>query len=197
MVPYVDVNRAKYFTESMKETEGLPLVLRYALAMKHLAEKLPVYIEEDQLLVGRVGTDKGRYGLLYPEIIGDIMGEGLEAAQNNLSAPLHVDVEDLRFVKEKIVPYWKDKAFHKKLIQSIPNEFRKISPMPRLTAACPDPIVGEQASMNAAFSGYQTTIKSSVRAQPPYAKRRKNAWPIWTETTQRICGKRNFSSRPW
>lgn len=58
MTPYVDVHRARLFTESMKETEGQPLVLRYALAMQRLAEKLPVYIEKDQLLVGRVGTDR-------------------------------------------------------------------------------------------------------------------------------------------
>ena len=187
MVPYVDVNRAKYFTESMKETEGLPLVLRYALAMKHLAEKLPVYIEEDQLLVGRVGTNKGRYGLLYPEIIGDIMGEGLEAAQNNLSAPLHVDVEDLRFVKEKIVPYWKDKAFHKKLIQSIPNEFRKF------TYATPDgsvprPYVGEQASMNGCLQwvpDYDKIIRKGAAAIRKEAEERlahldrNNAKDLW------------------
>lgn len=187
MVPFVDIERAKYFTESMKATEGQPLVLRYALAMKHLAEKLPVYIEEGQLLVGRVGTDKGRYGLLYPEIIGDIMGEGLDAAKNNLSAPLHIDDEDLRFVKENIVPYWQDKAFHKKLIQSVPVECRKY------TYATPDgsvprPYVGEQASMNGCLQwvpDYEKIIRKGAAAIREEAEARiaaldrNNARDMW------------------
>ena len=187
MVPYVDVNRANYFTESMRETEGEPLVLRYALAMKHLAENLPVYIEEDQLLVGRVGTDKGRYGLLYPEIIGDIMGEGLEAARSNLSSPLHIDDDDLCFVKEEIVPYWKDRAFHKKLIRSIPKHLRN------LTYATPDgsvprPYVGEQASMNGCLQwvpDYEKIIRKGAAAIRKEAEERlalldrNNARELW------------------
>lgn len=187
MVPYVDVKRAKYFTESMKETEGQPLVLRYALAMKHLAEKLPVYIEEGQLLVGRVGTDKGRYGLLYPEIIGDIMGEGLDAAKNNLSAPLHIDDDDLRFVKENIVPYWQDKAFHKKLIQSVPVEMRKFT-YATADGSVPRPYVGEQASMNGCLQwvpDYEKIIRkgaAAIRAEAEAriaALDRNNARDMW------------------
>ena len=147
MTPYVDVHRARLFTESMKETEGQPLVLRYALAMQRLAEKLPVYIEKDQLLVGRVGSDKGRYGLLYPEIIGDIMGPGLKAAKNNLSAPMHIEPEDLQYLEEHILPFWEERAFHKKLIQGIPEEFRKFSYTSN-DGSVPRPYVGEQASMN-------------------------------------------------
>ena len=40
--PVVDIERAVYFTESMKQTEGKILVLRWALAMKNVAEKMTV-----------------------------------------------------------------------------------------------------------------------------------------------------------
>ena len=53
--PVVDIERAVYFTESMKQTEGKILVLRWALAMKNVAEKMTVYIDEDNLLAGRGG----------------------------------------------------------------------------------------------------------------------------------------------
>lgn len=145
-VPHVDVNRAKFFTESMMETEGEPVILRYAKALKHLASHMPVYIEKDQLIVGRVGTDAGRYGLLYPEIIGDIMEAGLEAAFNSPKPAMKISAEDLKTVKDFIVPYWKDRSFHKKLIRAIPLEYRKFS-YARDDGSVPRPYVGEQASM--------------------------------------------------
>lgn len=145
-VPYVDVKRAKLFTESMSESEGEPVILRYAKALKHMATYLPVYIEKDQLLVGRVGTPAGRYGLLYPEIIGDIMEAGLEGAHNSPKPAMKISSEDLRVVKEFIVPYWKNRSFHKKLIQAIPKEARKFS-YAKEDGSVPRPYVGEQASM--------------------------------------------------
>ena len=54
--PIIDVERAKYFTESMKETEGQMLILRWAKAMRHIAENITVYIDPKQLLVGRSGA---------------------------------------------------------------------------------------------------------------------------------------------
>ena len=75
-LPHVDVERAKYFTESMRETEGELLTLRWAKALKNVAEKITVWITPDQLLAGRVGK-LGRYGILYPEIDGDFYREVL------------------------------------------------------------------------------------------------------------------------
>ena len=53
-VPHVDIERARYFTESMRQTEGELLTLRWAKALKNVAEKITVYITPDQLLAGRV-----------------------------------------------------------------------------------------------------------------------------------------------
>ena len=38
----VDIQRAKYFTESFKQTEGETLVLRWAKALYHIAENIDV-----------------------------------------------------------------------------------------------------------------------------------------------------------
>ena len=40
--PRVALERAVYFTESFKTTEGQPLVLRWAKALKHIAENISV-----------------------------------------------------------------------------------------------------------------------------------------------------------
>ena len=65
--PVIDVERARYFTESMRETEGQHLTLRWAKALMNVARKMPVYIEDTQLIVGRLGRDHCRYGILLSE----------------------------------------------------------------------------------------------------------------------------------
>ena len=69
--PQIDIERGKYFTESMKETEGQLMTLRWAKALKHIAMNITVYIDEDTLIVGR-GGKPGRYGLIYPELDGNL-----------------------------------------------------------------------------------------------------------------------------
>ena len=48
--PRVTLDRAVLFTESFKETESQPLVLRWAKALKHFVEKVPVTIFPDELI---------------------------------------------------------------------------------------------------------------------------------------------------
>ena len=49
--PVIDIERALYFTQSMKETEGQPLVLRWAKALRKIAENITVTVEDDMLPV--------------------------------------------------------------------------------------------------------------------------------------------------
>lgn len=77
--PRVALERAVYFTESFKTTEGQPLVLRWAKALKHIAENISVAIFDDELIVGRPCTWFGRYSLVYPELDGTIIQEGASA----------------------------------------------------------------------------------------------------------------------
>jgi formate C-acetyltransferase len=71
--PRVTLERAVLFTETFKETEGQPLVLRWAKALKNFAEKAPVTIFDDELLVGRPNSWLGRWAIVYPELDGGTM----------------------------------------------------------------------------------------------------------------------------
>ncbi|MEJ5359560.1 MAG: glycyl radical protein [Desulfobacterales bacterium] len=119
--PRIDIERARYFTESMKQTEGQPLMLRWAKALKHIAENITVYIDEDQLLVGRAGK-QGRYGILYPELDGDFLDLAVEQLSQRVQSPFDIDPEDARVVIEEIAPYWKGKTFHEALAKALPEE---------------------------------------------------------------------------
>ncbi|MCR5563438.1 MAG: glycyl radical protein [Desulfovibrio sp.] len=125
-IPHVDVERAKYFTESMRTTEGELLTLRWAKALKNVAEKITVWITPDQLLAGRVGK-LGRYGILYPEIDGDFYREVLSDLCNRDKSPFQVDPDDLKVVMEDIAPYWEGKTYHEHLNKTLPIELRNVT----------------------------------------------------------------------
>ena len=51
--PAIDVERALFFTQSMAETVGQPLVLRWAKALMNVAKNITVMVQDDQLLPAR------------------------------------------------------------------------------------------------------------------------------------------------
>ena len=124
--PIIDVERARYFTESMKQTEGQMLILRWAKAMHHIAENITVYIDDNQLLVGRSGA-QGRYGILYPELDGDFLGLALEEMPKRVGAPFSISEADAKIVVEEIAPYWMGKTYHESLTNALPEETLKLT----------------------------------------------------------------------
>jgi len=124
--PRIDVERAKYFTESMRETEGQALVLRWAKALKHIAANITVYIDDHQLLAGRAGY-QGRYGILYPELDGDFLGLAIEQLPSRTESPAYISDEDARIVIEEIAPYWVGKTFHEALNKALPEDVHKLT----------------------------------------------------------------------
>lgn len=127
---YVDVQRAQYFTESFKETEGQALTLRWAKALYHIAEKIDVYIEPDQLIVGRVGR-LGKYGLIYPELDGCFLESFVHQANDRTESPFEVDEKDVNIIETEIAPYWKDKTYYDDLSQSFPEDVLKVTYDPK------------------------------------------------------------------
>ncbi len=121
--PKIDIERGKYFTQSFKETEGQPLILRWAKALYKYAENATVYIDDSQLIVGRAGRE-GRYGILYPELDGDFLDEAIESLPSRESSPFDISDEDAEYVINEISPYWKGKTFHEALAKSLPEDTR-------------------------------------------------------------------------
>jgi formate C-acetyltransferase len=122
--PVIDIERGLYFTESFRRTEGQPLILRWSEALLHYARRSTVYIDDDQLIVGRSGQP-GRYGILYPELDGNQLGAALDKLPERAYSPFNISEEDARIIKEEIAPYWRGKTFHEDLAQALtPETFR-------------------------------------------------------------------------
>ena len=126
MTPYIDIERARYFTESMKRTEGQLLTLRWAKALKHVAENITVYITPKQLLAGRCGR-LGRYGILHPEIDGDFYGVVIKGLAERQKNSFLISPEDATVIAEEVAPYWMGRTFHHHLNNALPDEVHAIT----------------------------------------------------------------------
>ncbi len=109
--PEVCVERARYYTASMRESEGEPQVIRQAKALSHVLENLAVHIEPDEATgaVGIVGaiTSKVLGGGIYPEGVGSrILGE-LETIGFRETNPFTVTDEQIQELRKEILPYWR------------------------------------------------------------------------------------------
>ncbi|WP_301859595.1 glycyl radical protein [uncultured Megasphaera sp.] len=156
--PQIDVERGLYFTRSFRETEGQPLILRWAKALYYYAANATVYIDDQQLIVGRSGKP-GRYGILYPELDGDILKGAIETLPTRDNSPFSITEEDARIVTDEIAPYWKGKTFHEDLAKALTGDTKKLTYNPDLTSRY---IVNETASFRTSLQwvhDYEIVLK--------------------------------------
>ena len=159
--PRIDIERGKYFTQSFKTTEGQPLILRWAKALSHVAKNIPVYIDDYQLLAGRVGSP-GKYGLIYPELDGCFLNQLSENVNNRENAPFYLADVDAKIIKEDIAPYWKGKSFYDDLASSLPEDVLKVTYDPQDIYKSRF-IVNETASMRSALQWVHDFEKPIVK----------------------------------
>ena len=117
--------RAIYFTESMKRTEGEPIILRRARGLKYVLERITPIIREGELIVGNQ-TKFVRGSALYPEAnalwIKDALekvpdkeeefidlGKGGGIVKDFVNYRLAFTPEEQQGIKE-VIEYWKDKC---------------------------------------------------------------------------------------
>ncbi|MFN3383674.1 MAG: glycyl radical protein [Archaeoglobaceae archaeon] len=107
--PTIFVDRAKFYTEAMKATEGEPMILRQAKALKHVLENIPVVIFPEELIVGAMVKDPPG-AIMYPEGVGLRVLPELDRIGERKNNPLEISAEDIGIIRNEIAPYWADKS---------------------------------------------------------------------------------------
>ncbi len=120
----LSVDRARWFTESFKQTAHLPLTLRWAKGIENVARKIEVHIGSDELIVGRAGP-LGRYGILYPELDCTYFGHMLDSIDPKTLSFVLTN-EDIQIIKEEILPHWQGHTFLEALADALPEETLKL-----------------------------------------------------------------------
>ncbi len=110
--PYeICIERAKYYTESYKETEGLHPSIRAARALEKTLEHMTIYILDVEQIVGN------RSSKVVASVIPIERGEMIPVVQMDLKnmknrerKPFQISAEEERLLKKEIIPYWKGKG---------------------------------------------------------------------------------------
>lgn len=103
----ISLERALLYTESYKETEGLPTILRRAEAVSHILGNAAISIREGELLVGN-RTVRPRSGILSPEMDPYWIMEEMDTIAVRPQDQFYFTEEDKAVYKEKLYPYWKN-----------------------------------------------------------------------------------------
>lgn len=108
--PGICIQRARYFTEYMKnpETWFEPPIIRRARAVAHILRNLEVKIYPDELLVGNI-TSKRIGAIIYPEFTGLLIWPELESIANRETNPLHITEDEIEELDKEILPFWDGK----------------------------------------------------------------------------------------
>ena len=116
--PYeICIERARYYTESYKRTEGEHPALRAAQAFAHTLRNMTVSILDDELIAGNRSSKL--LGVVLPVERGDvniILKMDLDFLVARKNRPFSIDPEDRRELLRTILPYWRGRTVrdHKK-----------------------------------------------------------------------------------
>ncbi len=124
-VPSVCVQRARIYTKSHQETEGMPTVIRRALALEKILNEMDIYILDGELLVGSL-SETPRGASVFPEFSVNWLREELNgnpvAIPERTGDPYAVSPEVKKELLEEIIPYWYGKTHEDRVRSLMPKE---------------------------------------------------------------------------
>jgi formate C-acetyltransferase len=123
--PFLCVERARYWTESWKQTEGEPVEIRRAKALKNVFDKMSIYIFDGELIVGNVSS-KPRGSVFAAEYSSTNMWKEFKDPQEapNVRKYDHHDVaeEVQRELEEEIFPYWNERTTETEVLRLLDED---------------------------------------------------------------------------
>lgn len=99
------VEKSRIVTESYKHTEGEPAIIRHAKAQAHVCEKMPIFIEDGELIVGNAASKPMGVEALWGEGVWSM--EEIEGLKHEGWSISDEDEADIRLMNA----YWKPRTF--------------------------------------------------------------------------------------
>lgn len=107
-MPEIESARARLITESYRETENLPIVMRRAKAFEHILKHIPIIIRENELVVGST-TIAPRGCQTYPEFSYKWLEEEFDTVEHRKADPFYISEQTKKELKEADA-YWEGKT---------------------------------------------------------------------------------------
>lgn len=107
-VPCIEADRAIILTESFKETENQPVIIRKAKALEKMLNELPIIIRDDELIVGSL-TKNPRSSQVFPEFSNQWLVDEFDTLEKRTSDLFKIS-EDTKSKLKEVFKYWKGKT---------------------------------------------------------------------------------------
>lgn len=124
VTPEICPERARYFTESMKKSEGEPVILRRAKAFYDVLDKMTVFVSKNELIIGNQAR-KPKASPIYPEYSYEWLEKEFEGDPylfNERPADIFTYTEETKKEIFDLVDYWKGKTVYENLRKFLPDE---------------------------------------------------------------------------
>lgn len=107
-LPAIESDRAVILTESYKETEDEPIVMRRAKAFQKICNELPIIIRPEELIVGS-NTQVPRGCQVFPEYSFEWLEAEFDTVEHRDADPFYISEETKESLHE-VYKYWKGKT---------------------------------------------------------------------------------------
>ena len=107
-MPEIESARAILITESYRQTESEPMVIRRAKAFAHILENIPIVIRDLELIVGST-TIAPRGCQTYPEFSYEWLEAEFDTVETRSADPFYISEQTKKELKEANA-YWKGKT---------------------------------------------------------------------------------------
>ena len=117
----LDLERARLVTESYRQTENQPMVLRRAKALAHILKHMTVYIRDGELIIGNYASNPDSVSL-YPELAWKWIKR--ETAPGQVYQCMLS--EEGRSELEEICDYWGNHSIHHRMKSYLPEALSEV-----------------------------------------------------------------------
>lgn len=107
-LPEIESARAVLITESYRQTENEPMIIRRAKAFQHILENIPIIIRDLELIVGST-TIAPRGCQTYPEFSYEWLEAEFDTVETRSADPFYISEQTKRELKEADA-YWKGRT---------------------------------------------------------------------------------------
>lgn len=107
-MPEIEADRAVLLTESFKQTEGEPVIMRKAKAFAHITENIPITIRDEELIVGSA-TKAPRGCQTFPEFSYKWLESEFDTIEKRDADPFYISEETKARLREAN-SYWEGKT---------------------------------------------------------------------------------------
>ena len=123
ILPRIDMERAKYFTEAYRRYEGeVSIPELRALALKNYFAKKTLHIGDGELIVGEKGCGP-QASPTFPDLCCH-SPEDLKVMNDRELISFQVSEEDYEFQEKEIIPYWEKRSIRRKILAHMTPEWK-------------------------------------------------------------------------